>query len=250
MPSATTKPRTKETSVDGIHDCGGMSGFGPVHYRAAEPVFSYPWEGRTLALLTFLHIRGISQWDKSRWFREMMGNEDYVTEIEKSYYTHWLSATERLLVEAGIITEAERVNRVEAIKNGTYQRSLPDETEEAIARQNKDLIEEALAAWRKHASLNLEGPEPSFKVGDEVVVRRMNPPTHTRCPKYVRGVKGRIVKFYGCQIYPDSAALDQGPDPKPLYSVEFSARDVWGEDGHPSDTIYVDMWEPYLAPVA
>lgn len=236
--------------MDGMHDCGGMNGFGPVAYRTAEPVFAHEWEGRTLALLTYLHIQGISDWDKSRWFREKMGNENYINELNNSYYTHWLSATERLLTDAGVISEEERLERVEQIQDGTYRRSLPTETEEAIARRNENLIDESLAVFRAPHSLRLDGPEPSFSVGDEVTVRLMNPPVHTRCPKYVRGRRGRIVASHGCQIYPDSAGAGNGPDPRPLYTVEFEARELWGEHGHTNDTMYADLWEPYLASAA
>lgn len=233
--------------MDGMHDCGGMDGFGPVPYRTTEPVFAQEWEGRALALLTYIHILGISNWDKSRWYRESMGNENYANELKKSYYTHWLSASERLLVDAGVISEEERLERLEEIQDGTYRWSLPTETEEAIARRNENLIDESLAVFRAPHSLHLEGPEPSFGIGDEVLVRVMNPPTHSRCPKYVRGRRGRIVESYGCQIYPDSAAVGKGPDPQPLYTVEFDARELWGDDGHTNDTMYVDLWEPYLA---
>jgi len=36
--------------MDGIHDMGGMHGFGKVEPEKDEPVFHAPWEGRTLAL--------------------------------------------------------------------------------------------------------------------------------------------------------------------------------------------------------
>ena len=37
--------------MDGIHDLGGMHGFGPVEPEDDEPVFHAPWEGRTLGLM-------------------------------------------------------------------------------------------------------------------------------------------------------------------------------------------------------
>jgi nitrile hydratase subunit beta len=36
--------------MNGVHDMGGMQGFGPVQPEADEPVFHAPWEGRVLAL--------------------------------------------------------------------------------------------------------------------------------------------------------------------------------------------------------
>ena len=36
--------------MDGIHDMGGMDGFGPIPIEQDEPVFHAPWEGRVWAL--------------------------------------------------------------------------------------------------------------------------------------------------------------------------------------------------------
>ena len=36
--------------MNGIHDLGGMDGFGAVEPEPDEPVFHHPWEGRVFAL--------------------------------------------------------------------------------------------------------------------------------------------------------------------------------------------------------
>ena len=36
--------------MDGVHDMGGMDGFGKVEAEANEPPFHAPWEGRVLAM--------------------------------------------------------------------------------------------------------------------------------------------------------------------------------------------------------
>ena len=36
--------------MNGIHDMGGMHGFGPVEREENEPVFHHPWEGRVFAM--------------------------------------------------------------------------------------------------------------------------------------------------------------------------------------------------------
>ena len=38
--------------MDGIHDMGGMHGFGPIEYEEDEPVFHQQWEGRVYAMIT------------------------------------------------------------------------------------------------------------------------------------------------------------------------------------------------------
>jgi nitrile hydratase subunit beta len=36
--------------MDGVHDMGGMDGFGKVEPEVNEPVFHHRWEGRVLAM--------------------------------------------------------------------------------------------------------------------------------------------------------------------------------------------------------
>lgn len=226
--------------MDGIHDTGGMTGYGPVPYQKDEPYFHHEWEGRALSILTWMHIRGLSWWDKSRFYREMMGNENYVNEIRDSYYTHWLSAAERILVSDNIITEDERKKRVQEILDGSYVDRNP-------SRQFEEGdIDKAIEAMHKPHSLVLPGPEPSFSAGDSVTVKNMNPLGHTRCPKYVRNRTGVVHTSHGPQIYPDSNYINRGDDPQPLYTVAFKSTDLWGDDGNDKDVVYVDLWEPYL----
>ncbi|WP_084247674.1 nitrile hydratase subunit beta [Gordonia hydrophobica] len=228
------------SQVDGIHDCGGMTGYGPVPYQKTEPFFHHEWEGRTLSILTWMHLKGISWWDKSRFYREMMGNENYVNELRDSYYTHWLSAAERILVSDRYFTEEERKHRVEEILDGRYVDRPPyQEFDEAQ-------IQEAIDRMHTPHSLKREGPEPGFTIGDEVLVKNMNPLGHSRCPKFVRARTGKISNYHGCQLYPETTYLELAGDARPLYTVEFTSRELWGEDGNDRDTVYVDLWEPYL----
>ena len=36
--------------MNGVHDMGGMDGFGKVEPEANEPAFHHPWEGRVMAM--------------------------------------------------------------------------------------------------------------------------------------------------------------------------------------------------------
>lgn len=89
---------------------------------------------------------------------------------------------------------------------------------------------------------------PRFKVGDAVVARVINPTGHTRLPRYVRGRAGEIVKDYGVFVFPDVSAHRRPEKPQHVYSVRFAARELWGEDAHPRDALFVDMWDDYLDP--
>ena len=39
-------------SITGIHDMGGVPGYGPVQSERDEPVFHEEWEGRVFGLVT------------------------------------------------------------------------------------------------------------------------------------------------------------------------------------------------------
>jgi len=89
---------------------------------------------------------------------------------------------------------------------------------------------------------------PRYTPGDRVRTRNMHPQGHTRLPLYLRGHVGEITRLHGTHIFPDSNAHGRGEDPRPLYTVTFSAGEVWGTARHPQDTISADLWEPYLEP--
>jgi nitrile hydratase len=87
-----------------------------------------------------------------------------------------------------------------------------------------------------------------FKPGDRVRTRNINPPTHTRLPRYVRGHEGRVEAVRGCHVYPDAVTTGRGEDPQWLYTVVFDGRQLWGADTDPTLTVSVEAFEPYLEP--
>ena len=76
--------------------------------------------------------------------------------------------------------------------------------------------------------------------------RNINPSGHTRLPRYARGHLGEIVASHGAHVYPDSHAHGHGEDPRPVYTVRFTARELWGDAANPNDSVSLDLWEPYL----
>lgn len=85
-----------------------------------------------------------------------------------------------------------------------------------------------------------------FKPGETVIARNINPCAHTRIPRYVRGRQGTIDRDHGVFVYPDSHAGNGAQNPQHVYSVRFSARELWGESASASDYVYVDLWDDYL----
>ena len=85
-----------------------------------------------------------------------------------------------------------------------------------------------------------------FKPGDRVRAKNMHPMTHTRLPRYTRGHIGVVERVLGCEVFPDSAAMERGENPQWLYTVVFEATELWGSDADPTSKVSIDAFEPYL----
>jgi nitrile hydratase len=88
--------------VDGVHDMGGMHGFGPVPIEVDEPLFHEPWEGRVWAMWAAI---GATTIDRFRFTIEQMPPAAY---LASSYYERWLWAIERLAVEQCLLKGPDR----------------------------------------------------------------------------------------------------------------------------------------------
>lgn len=82
--------------VNGIHDMGGMHGFGRVVVEAEEPLFHAPWEGRIRALVSLVIGRRIANIDA---FRHAIERIDPAAYLEVGYFGRWLAALETLVRE-------------------------------------------------------------------------------------------------------------------------------------------------------
>jgi nitrile hydratase len=101
-----------------------------------------------------------------------------------------------------------------------------------------------------HPSVRSINIPPLFKVGDRVRTTTDSLPGHTRLVRYIRGRMGEIILYHGAHVFPDShAQMTAQEDPRHLYSVRFTARELWGPEGGAHDTMTVDVWEPYLRKV-
>ena len=95
--------------MNGVHDMGGMDGFGPVEVEADEPVFHSEWERRAFALTVAMGFYGRWNIDMSRYARE---NRDPLGYLEDSYYERWLYGLEVLLEESGLVSRDEIAARM------------------------------------------------------------------------------------------------------------------------------------------
>src|SRR5690349_11532229 len=98
--------------MNGIHDLGGMHGFGPVETNEPVPPTLEWWEAAVIALSQVGRgqIGGSRLWniDESRYAIERMGNAEY---LNTSYFEHWLARNEMLLIEKGVVTPDDIATR-------------------------------------------------------------------------------------------------------------------------------------------
>jgi nitrile hydratase len=216
--------------VNGIHDMGGMDGFGLVRPEADEPVFYAPWEGRVMAMMRAMGSIGAWNLDLFRDAREHQPAAYYLT---SSYYKSWAKSIETLLLGRGLATPDE-------IAGGHAQQPAKP------LKRDRLTLADVSRACRRGAYGRPPPKQAAFQVGDKVRARNINPAGHTRLPRYARGHSGVIEMVHGCHVFPDSSARDAGEDPQWLYTVVFDGRELWGDDADPTVKVSIDAFEPYL----
>ncbi|WP_299777720.1 nitrile hydratase subunit beta [uncultured Roseobacter sp.] len=218
------------------HDMGGRYGDGPVVPEEEGTVFHADWHKRALAITLASAAHGAWNIDVSRHARERLAPMDYT---RFSYYEKWMAGLADLLVEAKLVSREELAGQAPAPSPSA------DKTLKAAA------VPSVLAAG---------GPAdrpsdiaPAFQPGDAVRTRRLAANAlvdggHTRLPRYAAGATGRVVRYHGTHILPDSSAHRLGDAAEPLYAVAFPASELWAHPEHPRDEVVLDLWQSYLAP--
>lgn len=209
--------------MDGAHDMGGKTGFGPVCPEAQEPVFHESWEATTWALLVLAigKMRAHTP-DAYRHSVERMKASWYLT---SRYYERMLTGTATLLVEQGVVT----VEELERRAGGGFPLSEPASLLSVLP------VEDSAAA------------EARFAPGDSVLVTAVATPGHTRCPAYLRGRRGVVRRVYPLAYYPELRAHSRIKRREHTYAVEFDADDLW-PDGDPRQRVSAELFESYLSP--
>jgi nitrile hydratase subunit beta len=216
--------------MNGIHDMGGMTCFGPIRRENNEPIFHADWERRVFAM-NLAAFAFLGPADRARHAIERMDPVEYLT---TSYYEHWLTALVTMAKDLGYVTDEEMDSgRVAAIKE------TPNPPPDAV-------MVEGLVRGGMPATRDAGGLTPAFKVGDTVRARNVEITGHTRLARYVRGKVGVIKMHHGSHVFPDTVAHDRGENAQPLYTVRFEARELWGDNVERRDCVYFDLWEDYL----
>ena len=223
--------------MDGVHDVGGMHGFGPVEREQGEPVFHGAWEAAVLAMMRAGGRHGVYNIDEFRHGIERMDPAHY---LASSYYEHWLDGITRIFLEKGVVGAEELAARTD------FFRARP-EAPAAAAVPGPLPPRVPHAEWVQSAVREGQGT-PRFAPGDPVLTRNFHPTGHTRLPRYARGKRGVIHAVHGVHVFPDTNAHGLGESPQPLYSVRFEGRELWGESAEPNQHVHLDLWEAYLLP--
>jgi nitrile hydratase beta subunit len=215
--------------MNGVHDMGGQQGMGPVQYEKNEPVFHSAWEGRVYALTRAMRAWGKWTLDASRYALEILPPAEY---LRMSYYERWLTRLETDVVQHGLVTREElQSGKVVAASS----RATPVFTVAMAGRLNRGIP----------SSLD-PNVQPAFKVGQRVRARNIHPIGHTRLPRYARGKVGVVTRDHGVYVFPDTTAHSQGEKRQHVYSVRFTARELWGPAASARDSVHLDMWDDYL----
>ena len=219
--------------MNGVHDMGGMTCFGPVVPEQDEPVFHSDWERRVFAL----NLAGTAFFGPVDRVRHAIERLEPGFYLSVSYYEKWLAAIELLTGEFGVLSD-EEIRTGISVAPGPSREPPPD------AEMIDAFIHHGDPVTRREGRVT-----SAFSVGDIVRARNVQPAGHTRLPRYVRGRLGQIAAVHGNHVFPDTNAHDQGENPQPLYNVRFSAEELWGPEASARDCVHIDLWEDYLEPL-
>ena len=217
--------------MNGVHDMGGMHGFGKIVPESNEPPFHEPWEGRVLAMQRAMSFTRAWNLDASRDAQERLPANVY---LSVSYYHRWGLGLERNALEHGLI-DADEVAAGHALRPARHVERVMTKGDVGSAFVRGSFARPASA-------------DPEFKPGDHVRTRNINPTSHTRLPRYARGREGLIESVRGCHAFPDSVMTGKGENPQWLYTVVFDGRELWGMNTDPALKVSIEAFEPYLEP--
>ena len=190
--------------MDGIHDMGGMHGFGPIEIEENEPAFHEPWEGRVMGIARTLRspVPG-----GSRYQIESLRPAFY---LASSYYEKWLHARINGLLESGVITEQAFAEKLD------HYRSHPD----GVLPEGKAPADDG-ASGKSGSAPKSSSSDTRFVVGDRVRIKQVHPHGHTRLPRYLRGKVGEVIRIYRPQGFQDHKPMGDHGKVQPVYAVRF-----------------------------
>jgi hypothetical protein len=133
----------------------------------------------------------------------------------------------------------ERMPPASYLESSYYERWLM-----AVERLVEAKLSGSPTGPRPNPPANLGAPR--WKPGDRVRTRNLNPKGHIRLPRYARAKTGVVQSVNGPWLLPDLNAELKGQVWQPVYTVTFTSRELWGEQGREQESVSLDLWEAYL----
>lgn len=221
--------------MEGVHDLGGVHGFGPVVPTPADDrPFKAEWQRRIFGIALALTGNVVVKMHEIRYARERMEPAAY---LASDYFEQWLASVETCLAESRLVSFAEVDEAAARIRGG--EAAQP-------AAERPELTGRLRAGIFDRPTGTTETVSGRFEVGASVKAVTARPVGHTRLPGYVRGRTGRVVRRLAASALPDRSAHDEGDEPHAAYQVEFDLGDVWGTEADQNATIRLDVWDDYL----
>ena len=218
--------------MDGIHDMGGMHGFGKVEPEPNEPVFHAEWEGRCLALNRAMGYTGIWTIDQTRAGIEELPPDVY---LASSYYRKWALRLENLVV-------AMRPCRMPTRSKPATRcgRARPSSASSPPSMCRTRCRAAHSPGQRRHRRAS----SPAIACAPKTFTRR-----RTRACRVTRAIASAWSRRCAAVTsFPTPRALGKGDDPQWLYTVLFEGRELWGDSAEPSLKVSIEAFEPYLEP--
>jgi nitrile hydratase len=207
--------------MSSLHNLGGMQGFGPVWTVPEGTAFYSDAERRVFRLMMGLMAGG---WCDTDGFRAEVEGLPVQTYARECFPVNYFLGMEKQLQERGLIQPGD----LEAWIKGVKPTERPATPPRIMANGS-------------------EPPAPAlFRVGDEVKIRSFDTQGHNRLPNYLRGQTGTITAERGLTDLPDALAARAGRKPQPVYTVEFLARDVWGDPTASDDRLSAEIFQDFI----
>ncbi len=220
--------------MNGIHDMGGMHGMGPIEVREDERPFHAEWEGRAWGLIRATGPFGPTRRRNFRYEHEILPPAQY---LQMQYYERFIKLLVDRLMAAKLLTQAE-------LDSGRADPGVAQVHAARHTRERRRTARPSAIATARRFARSSHGSRWAKRVR----ARNINPVGHTRLPRYMRGHRGTIVADHGVFDFQDTDADGYTlPDrPQHVYTVSFSARELWGETANARDTVHAELWEDYL----
>ena len=216
--------------MNSIHDMGGMHGMGPIEVREDERPFHAEWEGRAWGLVRAAGPFGPARRRNFRYEHEVLPPAQY---LQMQYDERFIKLLVDRLIAAKLLTQAE-------LDSG---RADPGVAEVHAARHTRERRRTA-----RPASIATAGgsTDPVTVQGGPTSACSQHQPGRAHSPAPLHAGPSwndcdgpRHLRFSGHRRH----AADR---PQHVYTVSFSARELWGDTANARDNIHAELWEDYL----